>query len=46
MSFLSSMETGVLVNRFSQDLRLVDMVLPRALAVTGFRKFAKATLVL
>ncbi|KAI0143174.1 P-loop containing nucleoside triphosphate hydrolase protein [Xylariaceae sp. FL1272] len=31
MSFISKTETGVLVNRFSQDLRLVDMDLPRAL---------------
>lgn len=28
MSYLSPIPTGVLVNRFSQDMRLVDMVLP------------------
>ncbi|KAH7303548.1 P-loop containing nucleoside triphosphate hydrolase protein [Stachybotrys elegans] len=33
MSFLSNSDTGSLVNRFSQDLRLVDMVLPRSLAI-------------
>ncbi|KAI9149384.1 ABC transporter C family member [Paramyrothecium foliicola] len=33
MSFLSNTDTGSLVNRFSQDLRLVDMVLPRSLAI-------------
>ncbi|KAL2059858.1 hypothetical protein VTL71DRAFT_10013 [Oculimacula yallundae] len=31
MSFFASTETGELVNRFSQDLRLVDMILPGAL---------------
>ncbi|RYP53067.1 hypothetical protein DL768_001844 [Monosporascus sp. mg162] len=39
MSFLSSIETGVLVNRFSQDMRLVDMILPRAFVGTGFQAF-------
>ncbi|KAJ5308895.1 hypothetical protein N7508_004274 [Penicillium antarcticum] len=28
--FLSNLETGALVTRFSQDMRLVDMILPRA----------------
>lgn len=38
MSFLSNVETGALVTRFSQDIRLVDMILPRAFISTGFRK--------
>ncbi|KAL6878945.1 P-loop containing nucleoside triphosphate hydrolase protein [Trichoderma novae-zelandiae] len=36
MSFLSNSETGSLVNRFSQDLRLVDIDLPVALAIFLF----------
>ncbi|KAJ5806538.1 uncharacterized protein N7503_004140 [Penicillium pulvis] len=40
MSFLSNVETGALVTRFSQDIRLVDMVLPRAFISTGFQFFA------
>ncbi|KAJ5987224.1 hypothetical protein N7451_011589 [Penicillium sp. IBT 35674x] len=40
MSFLSNVETGSLVTRFSQDIRLVDMVLPRAFISTGFQFFA------
>lgn len=36
MKFLSNIETGSLVNRFSQDLRYVDIVLPVALAVFIF----------
>ncbi|KAL7945596.1 P-loop containing nucleoside triphosphate hydrolase protein [Trichoderma barbatum] len=36
MSFLSNTETGSLVNRFSQDLRLVDIDLPVALAIFLF----------
>lgn len=40
MSFLSNVETGALVTRFSQDIRLVDMILPRAFISTGFRKFS------
>ncbi len=36
MSFISPTPTGVLVNRFSQDLRLVDMVLPGNLVSTCF----------
>lgn len=36
MSFISLTPTGVLVNRFSQDLRLVDMVLPGNLVSTCF----------
>ncbi|KAH6893257.1 P-loop containing nucleoside triphosphate hydrolase protein [Thelonectria olida] len=36
MSFLANTETGSLVNRFSQDLRLVDIVLPRSVAVFLF----------
>lgn len=40
MSFLSNIETGNLVNRFSQDMRLVDMVLPRSFITTGFMAFA------
>jgi ABC-type multidrug transport system fused ATPase/permease subunit len=37
--FLSSTETGPLVNRFSQDIRLVDMVLPRGFISTAFQFF-------
>ncbi|KAH8889119.1 putative ABC transporter [Thozetella sp. PMI_491] len=40
MSFLSNTETGLLVNRFSQDMRLIDMILPRAFVVTGFQLFS------
>ncbi|KAK4083017.1 uncharacterized protein Triagg1_1907 [Trichoderma aggressivum f. europaeum] len=36
MSFLSNSETGSLINRFSQDLRLVDIDLPVALAIFLF----------
>ncbi|OAR00109.1 hypothetical protein LLEC1_04813 [Akanthomyces lecanii] len=36
MSFISPTPTGVLVNRFSQDMRLVDMVLPGNLVSTCF----------
>lgn len=37
MSFFSQTETGSLVNRFSQDMQLVDMVLPVALITTSFQ---------
>ncbi|KAI1313225.1 P-loop containing nucleoside triphosphate hydrolase protein [Xylaria venustula] len=37
MSFLAQTETGVLVNRFSQDLRLADMTLPGAIINVGFQ---------
>ncbi|KAJ6785512.1 hypothetical protein PWT90_03803 [Aphanocladium album] len=36
MSFIAPTPTGVLVNRFSQDMRLVDMVLPGNLVSTCF----------
>ncbi|KAF7558681.1 hypothetical protein G7046_g5481 [Stylonectria norvegica] len=36
MSFLSNADTGSLINRFSQDMRLVDIVLPVALSVFLF----------
>ncbi|KAJ5925239.1 hypothetical protein N7454_007878, partial [Penicillium verhagenii] len=39
MSFLSNVETGILVTRFSQDIRLVDMILPRGFISTGFQLF-------
>ncbi|KAF7713845.1 Uncharacterized protein PECH_000838 [Penicillium ucsense] len=39
-SFLSNIDTGALVTRFSQDMRLVDMVLPRGFISTGFQLFA------
>ncbi|CAG8303457.1 unnamed protein product [Penicillium salamii] len=39
LSFLSNIDTGVLVTRFSQDMRLVDMVLPRGFISTGFQIF-------
>ncbi|PYH92309.1 multidrug resistance-associated protein [Aspergillus ellipticus CBS 707.79] len=38
-SFLSNTETGALVTRFSQDMRLVDMTLPGAFISTGFQLF-------
>ncbi|KAI0508944.1 P-loop containing nucleoside triphosphate hydrolase protein [Xylaria bambusicola] len=37
MSFLAQTETGVLVNRFSQDLRLADMTLPGAITNVAFQ---------
>ncbi|PWY88307.1 multidrug resistance-associated protein [Aspergillus heteromorphus CBS 117.55] len=36
-SFLSNVETGALVTRFSQDMRLVDMTLPGGVISTGFQ---------
>ncbi|KAK6823394.1 hypothetical protein RU639_006092 [Aspergillus parasiticus] len=39
LSFLSNTETGALVTRFSQDMRLVDMILPRGFISTGFQLF-------
>jgi ABC-type multidrug transport system fused ATPase/permease subunit len=39
ISFLSKTDTGMLINRFSQDMRLVDMVLPRGFVSTGFHFF-------
>ncbi|CAG8893204.1 unnamed protein product [Penicillium egyptiacum] len=39
LSFLSNVDTGVLVTRFSQDMRLVDMILPRGFISTGFQFF-------
>ncbi|KAJ5316085.1 hypothetical protein N7476_006392 [Penicillium atrosanguineum] len=39
LSFLSNLDTGVLVTRFSQDMRLVDMILPRGFISTGFQFF-------
>lgn len=38
-AFLSNTQTGFLANRFSQDVRLVDMVLPRGFISTGFQLF-------
>ncbi|KAH8702423.1 multidrug resistance-associated protein [Talaromyces proteolyticus] len=37
--FLGNVETGDLVTRFSQDMRLVDMILPRGFISTGFQLF-------
>ncbi|EFQ25789.1 ABC transporter transmembrane region [Colletotrichum graminicola M1.001] len=37
MSFLAKTDTGVLVNRFSQDMQLVDMTLPGALVNASFQ---------
>ncbi|KAH0431618.1 ABC transporter [Colletotrichum camelliae] len=37
MSFLAKTDTGVLVNRFSQDMQLVDMALPAALVNASFQ---------
>ncbi|TGJ88504.1 hypothetical protein E0Z10_g256 [Xylaria hypoxylon] len=37
MSFFAKTETGVLVNRFSQDLRLADMTLPSAIINIAFQ---------
>ncbi|KAJ5701557.1 hypothetical protein N7488_009105 [Penicillium malachiteum] len=39
VSFLSSLDTGALITRFSQDMRLVDMILPRAFISTGCQFF-------
>ncbi|KAJ5113968.1 hypothetical protein N7456_002502 [Penicillium angulare] len=39
MAFLSNVDTGALVTRFSQDMRLVDMILPRGFISTGFQFF-------
>ncbi|KAF4768608.1 hypothetical protein HAV15_002643 [Penicillium sp. str.  len=39
LSLLSNIDTGVLVTRFSQDMRLVDMILPRGFISTGFQFF-------
>ncbi|KAE8147983.1 multidrug resistance-associated protein [Aspergillus avenaceus] len=36
LSFLANVDTGTLVTRFSQDMRLVDMILPRGFISTGF----------
>ncbi|KAB8223905.1 P-loop containing nucleoside triphosphate hydrolase protein [Aspergillus novoparasiticus] len=43
LSFLSNTETGALVTRFSQDMRLVDMILPRGFISTGFPAVAVLT---
>ncbi|POR31166.1 ABC transporter C family member 12 [Tolypocladium paradoxum] len=40
LSFLLKNETGSLVNRFSQDMRLVDIVLPMSLSVFLFEAAA------
>ncbi|CAI7565695.1 unnamed protein product [Penicillium pancosmium] len=40
LSYLSTVEAGSLVTRFSQDMRLVDMILPRGLINAGFQFFA------
>ncbi|KAJ5178366.1 ABC transporter integral membrane type 1 [Penicillium coprophilum] len=37
LSFLSHVDTGSLITRFSQDMRLVDMILPRGFITTGFQ---------
>ncbi|KAH6661422.1 ABC transporter [Truncatella angustata] len=37
MSFLAKTDNGVLVNRFSQDMQLVDMTLPGALVNASFQ---------
>ncbi|OQE14835.1 hypothetical protein PENFLA_c035G01769 [Penicillium flavigenum] len=39
LSFLSNVDTGVMVTRFSQDMRQVDMILPRGFISTGFLFF-------
>ncbi|KAK3181488.1 hypothetical protein K4F52_007198 [Lecanicillium sp. MT-2017a] len=36
MCFIAKTETGMLINRFSQDMQLVDMILPGALVSTCF----------
>lgn len=38
-TFLSNTETGFLINRFSQDMRLLDMILPSGFIGTGFQLF-------
>ncbi|KUI53472.1 Multidrug resistance-associated protein 1 [Cytospora mali] len=40
LSFFAETETGVLVNRFSQDLRHADMTLPASIINCAFRYFA------
>ncbi|RAH74153.1 multidrug resistance-associated protein [Aspergillus aculeatinus CBS 121060] len=40
LSYLSNVETGALVTRFSQDMRLVDMILPRGFISLGFQLFS------
>ncbi|KAK5990162.1 ABC multidrug transporter B [Cladobotryum mycophilum] len=37
MTFLSRTDTGALINRFSQDMKLIDMTLPGALVNTAFQ---------
>ncbi|KAJ5272465.1 hypothetical protein N7478_007590 [Penicillium angulare] len=39
MSFLSNVDSGDLITRFSQDMRLVDMILPRGFISTGLQLF-------
>jgi ATP-binding cassette subfamily C (CFTR/MRP) protein 1 len=40
MSFFSTVDTGVTLNRFSQDLMLIDMELP----ITALNTFASESL--
>jgi ATP-binding cassette subfamily C (CFTR/MRP) protein 1 len=40
MSFFSTVDTGVTLNRFSQDLMLIDMELP----ITALNTFASKSL--
>ncbi|KAE8339574.1 hypothetical protein BDV24DRAFT_176042 [Aspergillus arachidicola] len=40
ISFLSRIETGNLVSRFSEDLGLIDKVLPWGVILLGFREFS------
>ncbi|KAH8427289.1 uncharacterized protein LDX57_005003 [Aspergillus melleus] len=39
LSVLLSLDTGALMTRFSQDMRLVDMILPRGFIATAFHLF-------
>ena len=39
MSLFSKTHTGLLINRFSQDMRHVDLTLARTVIVTFFREF-------
>lgn len=42
MTFLSNTDIGHLINRFSQDMRLIDVVLPSGFISTAFQLFGTA----
>ncbi|PQE04085.1 ABC multidrug transporter protein [Rutstroemia sp. NJR-2017a BVV2] len=39
LTFFSTTDSGVTLNRFSQDMQLVDLTLPSALANTSYREY-------